>query len=273
MIEIIAKGAHAGAAKVVLFDFDGTLSLIRAGWVEVMVPMMVDLLVGTKSGESPEQLHEIVLEFVGRLTGKETIYQMMALADAIRERGGTPEEPIVYKKMYLDRLSHHIGHRLEALRSGRAAAREYLVPGSIALLDALKDRGLTLYLASGTDHADVVEEAKLLGIYDYFAGVFGALDDLKSFSKGLLIKRIIDSAEFRGHEFLGFGDGYVEIEEIKKVGGIAVGVATNEPECLNVDTCKRDRLVGVGADIIVPNYLNLDELLGAVFPHAHAIQI
>src|SRR5687768_2544364 len=154
MIEIVSKDVHAGAAKVVLFDFDGTLSLIRAGWVEVMVPMMVELLQETDSGESPEQLREIVLEFVGRLTGKETIYQMMALADHLRARGGTPEEPLVYKKKYLDALYRHIEHRLSALRSGRAAAREYLVPGSIALLDALKERGLTMYLASGTDHAD-----------------------------------------------------------------------------------------------------------------------
>jgi phosphoglycolate phosphatase len=273
MIEIVSKSAHASAAKVVLFDFDGTLSLIRAGWVEVMVPMMVDLLLETRSGETAAQLHEIVLEFVGRLTGKETIYQMMALADHIAARGGTPEEPSVYKKMYLDRLFTHIEHRLTALRSGRAAAREYLVPGSIALLDAIKERGLTMYLASGTDHADVVEEAKLLNIYHYFAGVFGAQDDLQSFSKGLLIKRIIDSAEFRGSEFLGFGDGYVEIEEVKKVGGVAVGVATHEPECFTVDTWKRDRLVGVGADFIVPNYLELNELMTHVFQPKHAVQV
>ena len=50
-------------------------------------------------------------------------------------------------------------------------------------------------------------------MHRYFAGVYGALDDLKSFSKGILIQRIIASAEFRGEEFLGFGDGYVEIEE------------------------------------------------------------
>jgi phosphoglycolate phosphatase len=118
-----------------------------------------------------------------------------------------------------------------------------------------------------------VEEAKLLNIHHYFTGVFGAQDDLKSFSKGLLIKRIIDSAEFRGSEILGFGDGYVEIEEVKKVGGTAVGVATLEPECLTVDTWKRDRLVRVGADFIVPNFIQLDELIDTVFHRKHAVQI
>ena len=273
MIEIVSQGAHAGAARVVLFDFDGTLSLIRAGWMDVMVPMMVDLLLETKSGESAEQLRELVLDTVGRTTGKETIYQMMELAEHIRRRGKTPLDPLVYKKMYLDRLWVHIEDRINDLQSGAATPDQYLVPGSRALLETFKDRGYKMYLASGTDHDAVVEEAKLLDIYHYFAGVYGALDDLKSFSKGLLIKKIIESAEFRGEEFLGFGDGYVEIEEVKKVGGIAVGVATNEPECLTIDDWKRNRLLGVGADFIIPNYLELDELLGALFQHGHAVQI
>jgi phosphoglycolate phosphatase len=273
MIEILSKGAHAGATRVVLFDFDGTLSLIRAGWVEVMAPMMIDLLLETRSGEAPEQLRELVLDNIGRTTGKETIYQMMALADNIRARGGEPEEPLVYKRMYLDRLWTHIEGRVTELKSGNASPEKYLVPGSRALLEDLRSRGYKMYLASGTDHDDVVAEAKLLDIYGYFDGVYGAQDDLKAFSKGLLIKRILESAEFRGHEFLGFGDGYVEIEEVKKVGGTAVGVATNEPECLTIDLWKRDRLAGVGADIIIPNYLELSDLLDTLFQHKHAVQI
>jgi phosphoglycolate phosphatase len=272
MIEILSKGAHAGATRVVLFDFDGTLSLIRAGWVEVMAPMMIDLLLETGSGEPHELLRELVLDNIGRTTGKETIYQMMALADNIRARGGDPTEPLVYKKMYLDRLWTHIESRIAELKSG-GSPEKYLVPGSRALLEDLRGRGYKMYLASGTDHEDVVAEAKLLDVYKYFDGVHGAQDDLKAFSKGLLIKRIIESAEFRGPEFLGFGDGYVEIEEVKKVGGTAVGVATNEPECLSIDTWKRDRLAGVGADFIVPNYLALNDLLDALFQQRHAVQI
>jgi hypothetical protein len=101
----------------------------------------------------------------------------------------------------------------------------------------------------------------------YFeGGVFGALDDYKSFSKKILIDRIIRSSEFRGDQFLGFGDGYVEIENIKEVGGAAVGVATDEPLCLRVDPVKRNRLAGVGADWVIPNYNCYDELMAALFP-------
>ena len=82
MIETLRPGAHALNARVALFDFDGTLSLIRSGWVEVMVPMMVEILADLKSGESDEQLNAIVLEYVGRLTGRQTIYQMISDLDA-----------------------------------------------------------------------------------------------------------------------------------------------------------------------------------------------
>jgi len=111
------------------------------------------------------------------------------------------------------------------------------------------------------------EEARLLDVDRYFDGrVYGALDDYQSFSKQILIQRLIASAECRGEEFLGFGDGYVEIENIKEVGGVAVGVATAEPECEVVDEWKRRRLIGVGADFIIPNFLCREELLEALFP-------
>jgi phosphoglycolate phosphatase len=267
MIEIIRRGAHASHAKIALFDFDGTLSTIRSGWVEIMVPMMVEVLVDLKTGESEESLTELVREFVGRLTGKDTIYQMIELADHVTKRGGTPLDPLVYKRRYLDLLWGKIQTRVEGLRAGHIAPDTWTVPGSRALLEELKGRGLKMYLASGTDHADMNEEARLLDVARYFdGGCWGARDDYKTFSKAILIKSIIDKAEARGEEFLGFGDGFVEIENVKQVGGLAVGVASNEPECLVVDTWKRDRLVGVGADYIVPNYLALDTLRATLFP-------
>ena len=116
------------------------------------------------------------------------------------------------------------------------------------------------------------EEADLLDVTRYFdGGVYGAQDDYKAFSKRMLIERIISEAGFRGDEFLGFGDGYVEIENVKQVGGLAVGVATDEPECLQVDQWKRHRLTGVGADYIIPNYLCQAELSDAI-PCLNAIQ-
>jgi phosphoglycolate phosphatase-like HAD superfamily hydrolase len=266
MIEIINQGASASRARVALFDFDGTLSTIRSGWVDIMIPMMVEILLDLKTGETETEIRAIVEEYIARLTGKQTVYQMIELADQIRARGGTPQDPLIYKKMYLDALWHRIEDRVVELQKGNISPESYLVPGSRALLEGLRDRGFKLFLASGTDDVYMQEEARLLDVTRYFdGGVFGALDDYQNFSKAILIQRIINSAEFRGHEFLGFGDGYVEIQNVKQVGGVAVGVATAEPECLVVDEWKRERLIGVGADFIVPNFLEGSALFETLF--------
>src|SRR5580704_6377327 len=151
MMENITPGASARNARVVLFDFDGTLSLIRSGWMKVMVPMMVEILLDLKTGETEQELQAVVEDFVWRLTGKETIYQMMAFVEAIQARGGAPLDALVYKKMYLDLLWKKIESRVEGLRSGQSDPEEYMVPGSRALLEGLRERGLKMYLASGTD--------------------------------------------------------------------------------------------------------------------------
>lgn len=232
-----------------------------------MVPMMVDGLKDLGTGESEEQLREIVDDYVARLTGKETIYQMIEYAAQIAKRGGTPEDPIAYKHEYLRRLWEVIKDRVKALESGASSPEEYLVPGSRQLLEGLKNRGLTLYMASGTDEVDVKKEARLLDIERYFdGGIFGASDDINSFSKGMLVKRIVESAEGAGEQILVFGDGYVEIDVVKQVGGVAVGVCTDEPRCETFDEWKKKRLAGVGADFLVPNYQAHQPLMSALFP-------
>jgi phosphoglycolate phosphatase len=267
MIEHLRPGVSARHARVVLFDFDGTISLIRSGWMDVMVPMMVEILLDLKTGESEERLRALVEDFVGKLTGKQTMYQMIALAEQVAARGGMPLEPLIYKKMYLDRLHGKIAHRLEELRKGEVSPDKYLVPGARRLLETLYERGLKMYLASGTDQPYMRDEADLVDVSKFFGGrVYGALDDYKSFSKKILIQRLISTAEFEGPAFLGFGDGYVEIENVKEVGGVAVGVATAEPECNRVDEWKRNRLASVGADFIIPNYLCHGELMATLFP-------
>jgi phosphoglycolate phosphatase len=267
VLEILNRAASARGARVALFDFDGTISLIRSGWVGVMVPMMVEILLDLKTGESEVELRALVEEFVGQLTGRQTMYQMIELARQIDLRGGTPLDALEYKRLYYERLNELIAGRIEDLRAERVAPDRMMVPGARRLLDSLRERGLEMYLASGTDQPYMREEARLLDLDSYFDGrVFGALDDYKSFSKKILIERIISGSRFRGDQFLGFGDGYVEIENVKDVGGVAVGVATDEPLCARVDETKRRRLAGVGADWIVPNYNCYDDLLAALFP-------
>jgi len=270
-IEILNSDLPRGRFRSVLFDFDGTLSLIREGWPQIMIPMMVEVLRGTETSETDSQLTAAVEEFVMRLNGRQTIYQMMQLADEVRKRGGRPREPLAYKHRYHDLLMQRIDGRLAALQSGDATPEQYTVPGSHAFLEALRQRGLTLYLASGTDLKYVRKEADLLGLSTYFGEhIYGALDDYQNFSKKMVIERILGEHGLRGEELLAFGDGFVEIEEVKRVGGVAVAVASDEVRRQGINAWKRNRLVRAGADIVIPEYRQHARLLRFLFAEGEA---
>ncbi len=250
----------------VLFDFDGTLSLIRQGWPDVMVPMFVEAL-PRLSGEDDAALARLALDDIMRLNGKQTIYQMIRLTERIRERGAVPREPLWYKREYLRRLDAVIGERIERLRAQRIAPDQLLVAGARALLERLVARGLRLYLASGTDEPDVRREAELLDVARYFSGrIFGAHDDYQRFSKRMVIERILRENAICGRQLLAFGDGYVEIENTKAVGGLAVAVASDEAHngSGRMDAWKRERLRGVGADVVIPDYQDAQPLLDRI---------
>ncbi len=250
----------------VLFDFDGTLSIIREGWPQVMVPMFTEVL-PPLPGETEEQRRQLAFEDIMRLNGKQTIYQMIQLADRVRERGGTPREPLDYKHEYLRRLNLRIADRVERLKAGQLSADDLMVHGSRRLLKALQDRGLTLYLASGTDEVYVKQEAALLGLNPVFGPhIYGALDDYKNFSKKMVIDRILRENRIPGDALLAIGDGYVEIQNTKEVGGLAIAVASDEANngSGKFDTWKHERLKGVGADVVVPDYRDAEALIAAV---------
>ncbi len=251
----------------VLFDFDGTLSLIRQGWPEVMVPMFVELL-PMRAGETEADLRRLAFDDIMRLNGKQTIYQMIQLAERIRERGGQPREPLWYKHEYLRRLDVRIGSRIEKLRSGSAAADEFMVWGARAFLESLLQRGLKLYLASGTDEVFVKQEAELLDVAGYFGPhIYGAQDNYQTFSKKMVIERMLRENQIAGAQLLAFGDGYVEIENTKQAGGLTVAVASDEANngSGRMDEWKRQRLLGVGADVVIPDYRDAGALLKRIF--------
>ena len=79
----------------------------------------------------------------------------------------------------------------------------------------------------------------------------------------MVIDRILRENKIPGERLLSFGDGYVEIENTKEVGGLAVAVASDEANngSGNIDEWKRKRLMGVGADVLIPDYRDIDMLM------------
>jgi phosphoglycolate phosphatase len=268
-IEEIKNFPERGKFHSALFDFDGTISLIRQGWQDVMKPYFFDVLRETPDHEDDEAILQCVHEFVDVNTGKQTIYQCIALAEEVAKRGGKALEPLQYKDEYQRRLLERVGHRIEGLETGRLSPADLAVPGSFALLEKLREWGLTLYLASGTDEQYVLNEARLLGVTQYFnGGIYGAQADYKVFSKKMIVNKIIQTHGLHGSELLGFGDGYVEIENVNDAGGFAVGVATDEEHRQGIDEWKRGRLINAGASIIIPDYSQTQQLLDYIFPGA-----
>ena len=265
-IEIVNPDYPRGSFRAAIFDFDGTLSLLRRDWQAVMIPMMVDVLAATGTDETPQELYDHVEDYVMRLNGRQTIYQMMRLAEEVRLQGGRPLEPLEYKRRYHELLWRQVGRRVQAVRGRRIPADEMIVPGARDLLQSLVQRGLPLYLASGTDLPYVREELALLDLDRFFGDrVYGALDEYTKFSKAMIVERMIRDTGVPGCRILGFGDGFVEIEEVKRAGGLAVGVACNERTRTGTNLWKRNRLVRAGADLIVGDYRNREPLLKLLF--------
>ena len=269
-IEIVNADVSYGHARYALFDFDGTLSLIRAGWQGVMTELMFEILKATPIGQHEPQdaLKSVVDAYISRLTGKQTIYQMIRLCKEIRKRGGHPLDPLTYKRQYHDRLDGLIGDRVKSLESGARSPESFLVRSADEFLSTLREAGIECFLASGTDKVFVNREAQLLGIAPFFSAIYGALDDWRRYSKRKVIRGIFRENGLLGNEFVSFGDGFVEIEETKAVGGVAVGVASDELNRRGVDPWKRDRLIAAGADIIVPDFACYNHLLSLLFGDA-----
>lgn len=266
-IEVLDPTIEPGRIRHALFDFDGTLSVLREGWERVMTPLMVEMIAG-EAGDPDGAIRREAERYVDESTGLQTILQMDWLAAAVARRRG-PSKALSaeqYKALYNQRLMRHIRERLEGVESGRTPRGEMLIAGAEAFLQALSERGIALYVASGTDVEDVRREAAALGLARYFGGgIHGAVGASRQCSKAAVIQDILVSHRLEGPELLVVGDGPVEIREGKARGAVAVGVASDEVRRRGLDPRKRERLAAAGADLIIPDFAAADALLAHLF--------
>jgi len=88
MIDIITHHTKIPYLDAAVFDFDGTLSRLRAGWEEVMVPLMCELIPGEEA-----EVQALVRDYIDQSTGIQTIHQMRWLVEEVARRGGKAENP------------------------------------------------------------------------------------------------------------------------------------------------------------------------------------
>jgi len=262
-IELCYESIPFGRIKHAVFDNDGTISTLRQGWEQIMAPVMIKAILGEKYETADETLyHKVrnrVLDYIDKSTGIQTILQMEALVEMVKEFGVVPSDKILdkfgYKEIYNEALMEVVNQRIAKLKRAELDVSDYTIKGALALVKALRQRGIRLYLASGTDHQDVMAESTALGYAELFkGGIYGAVGDIARYSKKMVIERIMTENNLQGPDLAVFGDGPVEIRECRKRDGIAVGVATDEIHRHGLNIEKRTRLVNAGAQIIIPDF-------------------
>ncbi|MFA4944356.1 MAG: PfkB family carbohydrate kinase [Lentisphaeria bacterium] len=271
-IEFTGDQPPAGLALAhAVFDHDGTISVLREGWEKIMEPMMAKAILGPRYNTADETTYHKVLNrvcrFIDATTGVQTLVQMQGLVKLVAEFGFVPAAEILdehgYKAIYNQALLELVRGRLAKLQRGELAVADFVIKGAVEFLGRLHRAGVRLYLASGSDEADVVAEATALGYAHLFEGrIYGAVGDVTREAKKIVMDRILqDIGPENVQRLAAFGDGPVEIRESRRRGGLAIGIASDEVRRFGLNPAKRSRLIRAGADLVVPDFSQMDRLL------------
>jgi FMN phosphatase YigB (HAD superfamily) len=246
----------------VVFDFDGTLSWIRHGWPAIMHSVFEGHWAPAVE-ESPARRKEIFDSIILGLNGRPTIHQMERFAYLLQERKIT-RVPELLRSEFQEKLDKEIRHRLALIQSRHSPMDEFVVHGGRKLLEWLAHEGLTLIVLSSTIEHRVREEAEALGLTHFFKNrIHGSGEDPSAFSKMDVFQRILQEDGIEGKNLLSFGDGPVEIQCTKTLGGIAIAICSDETEngSGKMDPTKHSQLLNAGADAALPDFRDAPALM------------
>lgn len=258
----------------VLFDFDGTLSRERDGWVNLMVATNSAALAQAVPGISVSEAVEWVINDIEQTIGIPTYQQMKRLADEISKRGGSTLSPQRYKDIYNEALTAMVKTNHQKLKEGGVKIEDLRMPGAIELVTELEKifGKNAMFLASGTDIQPVRESVKILGYEKYFEDriiASGSNGNNNDCPKQLIIEKLIAERNLQPGQLLTFGDGVPEIEYTNQSGGICAGVLSPDQSHyefrghFSVEK-KKERLIRAGASLLVPDFrfsTNLVEII------------
>ena len=214
--------------------------------------------------ELTDQIKAEVRDYIDKSTGIQTIFQMDWFVEYLHKLAPNctlSKDSWFFKDAYNDRLMETVNERRHQMDLGKLSEEDYLISGAKEFVKALREKGVTICVASGTDDPDVQRESKVLGMFDLFDQLKGAPLRQKDCSKEAVLRDLIGSQGLKGGELLVVGDGKVEIQLGNEFGAITLGTATDEISRNGVNPAKRDRLVNAGAHAIVGDFSNLEELM------------
>jgi phosphoglycolate phosphatase len=252
--------------SLAVFDFDGTLSWLRHGWPELMCEVFLPYYPMQPDESLAEVRRELVAEILST-NGRPSIVQMQMFVRRVQARHAQAPAPKKLLQEYQGRLDQIIAERTEMILRESARAEDFVVFGARTMLDLLQQRGVKLFVLSGTLEVRVKQEANLLDLARYFDGrIFGSTPDSARFSKRAVLDKILAEEKLRGENLLCFGDGPVEILHTRELGGLAVAVASDEDQngSGRMDPMKRAQLIDAGANVVIPDYRDAAALMDAL---------
>lgn len=254
---------HPGL-RLALMDWDGTISLLRGGWVEVMTDLCLEHL-PMNPDEKAEQVRAAIHAEMLALNGKPSIHQMARIAELVMGRAGSALHADDYQRFYVARITTLVEQRTAGVLSGTHPKESLMVPGARSLLESIHAAGIQLTLVSGTPYPELIEETALLDVQRLFGQeIYGPKDTGdRIFTKRASIHELIAKHQIPGEELVAIGDGPIEIAETKAIGGLAIAVASDEnsPGSRRFDEFKRKQLLDCGADLVVPDFQDAAALI------------
>ena len=267
LVEFKAGFSPRPNLRVAVFDFDGTLSWLRHGWPELMCDVFLPYY-PMRADESVQDVRRLLVTEILSGNGLPSIFQMKKFAERVKARNANAPAPEELLDEYQGRLDQIIAERTELVVRRKAQPDDFAVFGARVMLDLLQQRGIKLFVLSGTLEERVKQEANLLDLARYFPGrIFGSPPALAQFSKRAVLDGILAEENCRGENLICFGDGPVEIFHAKELGGLAVAVASDENVhgSGRMDEAKRTQLVEAGAHVVIPDYRDAASLVKILF--------
>ncbi|MDZ7263975.1 MAG: HAD family hydrolase [candidate division KSB1 bacterium] len=259
----------------VLFDFDGTLSRERDGWINLMVATCSGAMVQALPQMAVTEAIAWIIREIESTIGIPTYQQMKRMADEIIRRGGQGLSPQRYKDVYTLALEAMVKTAHQKMLRGELSIGELRVPGAIDLLEKLAAKlgREALFLASGTDIKPIQESVRFLGYEQFFGDriiASGSNGNHEECPKQAIVETLVAERKLKPGQLLTFGDGVPEIKYTRSVGGITVGVLSPDQSHYAFTghftiAGKKKRLIDAGAHVLVPDFRSADELLEVVF--------
>jgi len=228
----IVKDVKRGGFKVAVFDWDGTLSLIRAEWPRILSSLIAEIIAGRLSPEDdPVEIirddTKSVRAYLKETAGAPTLDQIKGYLERNNHLEHLKDKDLDrLSRTWLDEYNRRLNRFVEEEVVPKAGdnPEDYRVAGALKFVKKFREQGIKCYVLSGGNEKDLNDtDVPLLGfdgLFELVLGTDGTIErELGSYDKGVGLEWIMkrEGIEDPG-EVVVIGDGAAEISFARKLG-------------------------------------------------------